>query len=554
MMKRGAEGFRAPSSNEEEPMSRYAVSLAGLLLLSPPASLRAYTARQADKAEARPLLETWQAAYFEGLKVGHMHTVAREVKRGGKKCIRTRREMNLIVKRYGSVIPVRIDQVSEETPEGKVLSLSTTQYLAKDSKKTLTGVVKGGKLALAAGDDEVLLPFSDKVVGYYHQETVFQKRKVKPGDRFEVVSYELLLPSALTLRLAVKDREKVDRLVPKKGGPRGAGGGDRREHTPAERTSKVIREPAALLRVEMVPDKIEVGDTPVQLPTTILWLDGTLTPVRQQFEMPGLGAIVLYTTTKAAALEEGVAPELLPDLGLKVSIPLEQTIEKPYETTRGVYRITLEEDIARVFTRDSRQEIRNQKGKTFELVVQARRAPVKVARPIEPKREYLESSQFIDSDNARVKARAKAVVGRETDDWRKALKLEKWVHDNMKVSSAVGFPSAGQICRDLEGDCRQHAILLAALCRAAGVPSRTAVGLIYVREAGRRPVFGFHMWTEVLVEGQWLALDAILGEGGVAATHLKMADHSWSKTATLAPLLPVSRALGKVKIAVLSTK
>jgi hypothetical protein len=40
----------------------------------------------------------------------------------------------------------------------------------------------------------------------------------------------------------------------------------------------------------------------------------------------------------------------------------------------------------------------------------------------------------------------------------------------------------------------------------------------------------------------------------VAATHLKMADHSWSKTATLAPLLPVSRALGKIKIAVLSTK
>ena len=61
---------------------------------------------------------------------------------------------------------------------------------------------------------------------------------------------------------------------------------------------------------------------------------------------------------------------------------------------------------------------------------------------------------------------AKAAVGKETNAWRKAQQLEKWVHDNMKVSAAVGFPAAGQICRDLEGDCRQHAVLLTALCRA----------------------------------------------------------------------------------------
>ena len=177
----------------------------------------------------------------------------------------------------------------------------------------------------------------------------------------------------------------------------------------------------------------------------------------------------------------------------------------------------------------------------------------KAISPVKPGKEYTESNQFIDSGNTSVRATAAKVVGEETDAWRKAQKLERWVCDNMKVSTAVGFPSAGQICRDLEGDCRQHAVLLTALCRAAGVPARTAVGLIYVREEGRSPMFGFHMWTEVWVNG-WLGLDAILGQGGMGATHLKMGDHSWSKTATLAPLLPVSQALGKIQIDVVSTK
>jgi transglutaminase-like putative cysteine protease len=116
----------------------------------------------------------------------------------------------------------------------------------------------------------------------------------------------------------------------------------------------------------------------------------------------------------------------------------------------------------------------------------------------------------------------------------------------------VGFPTASRIAVDLEGDCRQHALLTAAMCRAAGLPSRTAIGVVYGRLEGRSPQFIFHMWTEVWVKGQWLGLDAILGK--VGAAHLKMAEHSWDKTVTLAPLLPIAAVLGKVKIDVVSAK
>src|SRR5258708_26433563 len=42
-----------------------------------------------------------------------------------------------------------------------------------------------------------------------------------------------------------------------------------------------------------------------------------------------------------------------------------------------------------------------------------------------------------------------------------------------------------------------------------------SVGLIYVNHRQRGPVMGFHMWTEVWVKGQWLAIDATLGQGSV---------------------------------------
>jgi hypothetical protein len=40
----------------------------------------------------------------------------------------------------------------------------------------------------------------------------------------------------------------------------------------------------------------------------------------------------------------------------------------------------------------------------------------------------------------------------------------------------------------------------------------------------------------------------------VGAGHLKIADHSWHDTQTLAPLLPVARVLGKLRIEVVSVQ
>jgi transglutaminase-like putative cysteine protease len=172
---------------------------------------------------------------------------------------------------------------------------------------------------------------------------------------------------------------------------------------------------------------------------------------------------------------------------------------------------------------------------------------------VPPPPEYLASCHYINSDDAGVKEMARKAAGAETDPWQKARRLERWVKQALRPDNAAPLVPAGQVARTLRGDCRLYALLTAALCRAEGIPARTAVGLLYVEKAGR-PYLGFHMWAEVWVDGRWLGLDATLGQGRVGAAHVKIADHSWHDTHSLTPLLPVARVLGKIKVEVVRTE
>jgi transglutaminase/protease-like cytokinesis protein 3 len=82
-----------------------------------------------------------------------------------------------------------------------------------------------------------------------------------------------------------------------------------------------------------------------------------------------------------------------------------------------------------------------------------------------------------------------------------------------------GFATAAEVVRSREGDCTEHAVLLAALCRAEQIPARVVLGLVY---SPSHQGFAFHMWNEVWVEDRWIPLDATLGRGGIGAGHIKI--------------------------------
>ncbi len=97
---------------------------------------------------------------------------------------------------------------------------------------------------------------------------------------------------------------------------------------------------------------------------------------------------------------------------------------------------------------------------------------------------------------------------------------------------ATAFGSASEAARTRGGDCTEHAVLLAALLRARGVPSRVASGLVFVPNlAGQGPGFGWHLWTQALVppaaggDPQWFDFDATVSPTGRGhhAAHLLVA-------------------------------
>ncbi len=472
--------------------------------------------------------EIWEVAHIDGVKVGYLHTTVRAREVDGVKQLRASAELELTFKRNNAVMKLRMEQGTDETADDKVVGVSMKQEAGKGQALVLTGTVEGERLHVVVDNGRIdcKIRWTDQAVGLHKWHHLFEEKKPKAGDTFAFPRYEPIVNYVVTMRVAVKDKETVD----------------------------VLGKKQALLRVEMTPDKIEVPGQSLQLPGVVWWLDGDFVPQRRQFELDGLGSVLLTRTTREVATAAG-APAKLPDLGLKSLIPLNRAIPKPYDSRTAVYRVTVrgDADAATALARDTHQEVKNAKGETFELHVHPVRHGEGRGSADAAPAEYLASCPFINCDDKAVKELARKAAGDETDPWKKAVRLEKWVNKNMRVDQSTPMAPAAQVARDLSGDCRNHALLLAALCRAENIPARVAVGLLYVDKA-KQPQMGFHMWTEVYSDGQWLGLDAILGKGGVAASHVKIADHSWRDVQSLTPFLPVARVLGKTAIEVVSVE
>src|SRR5207253_1751979 len=77
-------------------------------------------------------------------------------------------------------------------------------------------------------------------------------------------------------------------------------------------------------------------------------------------------------------------------------------------------------------------------------------------------------------------------------------------------------PSAREVLRVLRGDCNEHAVLLTALARAAGIPARMVAGAVYLDGA-----FLYHAWSELWL-GRWVSADAVFEQMPADATHVKL--------------------------------
>jgi Transglutaminase-like superfamily len=479
-----------------------------------------------EKPVGKVVMDLWDAAYLQGGRAGHVHTFVEEFERDGEKLLRTTVELRLKVKRFSDTVELGMDSGDVSTPEGKVVGVFMRQMLGKSKKLEIAGVVKDGRVHLTLDGAKPLpsAPWNEETVGFHQQQTILKDRKVKPGDKFSYPSFEPSINLVLKTEVEVRDYEEL--LLP------GA------------------KQKVRLLRIESKPEPIQK----VQLPALVVWVNPALEPVLSEVEVPGLGKIRLLRTTRTAALSPGPIAQLT-DIGLSQLIRLKQPIARPYETTSAIYRVVIRDDAdpGSAFAQAGRQQVKNLKGDAFELHVTGGPGKAAMAAAMEPGVEFTQSSYFIASADPRVKEHARKAVGTEADPWKKALRIERWVHNNMTATNDEALATADHVAKTLQGDCTEYAMLTAAMCRAEGVPSRTAVGLIYADVRGQ-PAFAFHMWTEVWVAGEWRPIDATLGKGQVGATHLKICDQSWHEARDMTPLFPVVRVLGRIRIEVVTVQ
>jgi transglutaminase-like putative cysteine protease len=138
-------------------------------------------------------------------------------------------------------------------------------------------------------------------------------------------------------------------------------------------------------------------------------------------------------------------------------------------------------------------------------------------------KEYLDPEIMIECDDPLIINEAKRIASGAKDSWDAAVRLSKWVSENI-AGALPGGISALNTLRTMEAECGGHSRLLAAFCRSVGIPSRVVVGCMYSNYYSGG--FGQHAWTEVYMgKAGWIPVDATIAETDyVDAGHIRLGE------------------------------
>lgn len=145
----------------------------------------------------------------------------------------------------------------------------------------------------------------------------------------------------------------------------------------------------------------------------------------------------------------------------------------------------------------------------------------------------LAPTPFLESDDPEVRALARSIARDGDDALAATRRLVEWVFRSVAKVPTVGVPTALGVLRTKRGDCNEHAVLFAALARAAGLPARVVAGTVYLPgEADQTGAFFYHAWSEVWL-GRWVAVDPTFGQVPADATHVELVEGGPEKHADL---------------------
>jgi hypothetical protein len=128
---------------------------------------------------------------------------------------------------------------------------------------------------------------------------------------------------------------------------------------------------------------------------------------------------------------------------------------------------------------------------------------------------YLESSSLVQSDDPSIRTLVNFITKNTTDARTAVSRINHWVYENITKKPTMSIPSATEVLKTRQGDCNEHAVLMAALCRAAGIPSRLCAGIVYMN--GK---FFYHAWVETYLS-RWVTADPTLDQFPADVSHIR---------------------------------
>ena len=472
--------------------------------------------------------ETWDSLYLRGAKVGHARTRIMPIEENGRALLSIAVEQRLALKRFGQSSDQEMTLDSVETPQGEVLRFVTSTKLGAapivargrlDGDRMIVETVMAGKTQTAE------LAWGADIGGVIAVEQSLARKPMQPGETRAVRSVLPMLDQTLVVTTQLQARQF--------------------EPTP------LLSGTYYLLRIE---SRVELAGG-LKLDSA-LWANRAGEVLKTSALAMGLET---YRTTRAEALDEPVNQRF--DLGYDSVVRVARAIEHAHRTREVRYRVQLKTgDPTSVFVSGWTQRVRPLDEHSAEVTVRGI-APDAIATAgqaegwpadQEPSQADRQPNSLVQSDDATVKALAAEAAGNETRPVEVACRLEKFVHERIKSKNfSQALATAAEVAKSLEGDCTEHAVLLAAMARARGLPARVAIGLVYMEG---QQAFGYHMWNEIYVDKHWVPFDATLGQGGIGAAHLKLAHSNLKETNALTCFLPVAQVLGQVSIDVLESR
>ena len=225
-------------------------------------------------------------------------------------------------------------------------------------------------------------------------------------------------------------------------------------------------------------------------------------------------------------------------------IKVDRVINSPETVEQAIYKITARDvPVQNIFINDETQNIFQVQDNTAYIKVKAQKHENnEFPYPFDNREyeEYLKSGPYIITDSPKVKAIAQKLSTGETEALKLALKAERWVYDNITNKNlGVDFANAVQVLETGSGDCTEHSVLLASILRAAGIPAKVVVGLVYSNTPEN--AFVYHMWVKAFV-GKWENLDPSFPYKNFTPLHLAMTENSMNdvsaKTEMIVNIVP----------------